>query len=239
MRLLLLLPLLFGATAAHAADDPALAAELKIRTQAMIDAIPPGDKSVWDAALDPGVIYVTENNVVMGKAEVLKDLTPLPSGLIGKAFAIDYRLQRYGDVAVATYINDEGLDYHGQHVQTRYRVSDTWARRPGVWKMVASQTFAVLDDPPALALPPTRLADYAGTYALTPGIKAVIRVDGVRLLAKREGRPERELKAEAPDLFFTPGSPRSRRVFLRDAAGHVTGFADRREGHDIIWKRAG
>lgn len=239
MRTLLLVPLLFAATAGQAADDPELAAQLKARTQAMIDAIPPGDKSVWDAALDPGVIFVTENNVVMDKAAVLKDLTPLPAGLIGKAFAIDYRLQRYGDVAVATYINDEGLDYHGQHVQTRYRVSDTWARRPGGWKMVSSQTFAVLDDPPALSLPPAQLADYAGTYALTPEIRVVIRLDGGRLLAKRDRRPETELKAEAPDLFFTPGSPRSRRVFLRDASGRVTGFADRREGHDIVWKRAG
>jgi len=88
-------------------------------------------------------------------------------------------------------------------------------------------------------LPPAQLADYAGTYALTPEIRVVIRLDGGRLLAKRDRRPETELKAEAPDLFFTPGSPRSRRVFLRDASGRVTGFADRREGHDIVWKRAG
>jgi hypothetical protein len=53
----------------------------------------------------------------------------------------------------------------------------------------------------------------------------------------RDGRPEAELKAEAADLFFVPGSPRSRKVFFRDAGGHVTGFADRREGNDIVWRR--
>ena len=25
--------------------------------------------------------------------------------------------------------------------------------------------------------------------------------------------------------------------FFRDASGHVTGFADRREGNDIVWRR--
>ena len=239
MRLIALLPLLLATTPALAADDPALTALLQARTQAMVDAIPPGDKAVWNGLLDPGVIYVDENNVVMDKATVLAGLIPLPAGLIGKAFVTHYQLQRYGDLAVATYVNDEGLDYHGQHIRTKFRVSDTWALGPDGWKMVGSQTLAVLDDPPAIQLPPAKLLDYAGTYTLTPEIKAVLRVDGARLLSHRDGRPDGELKAEAPDLFFTPGSPRSRRVFLRDASGRVTGYADRREGHDIIWKRAG
>jgi hypothetical protein len=43
------------------------------------------------------------------------------------------------------------------------------------------------------------------------------------------------LKAEAPDVFFVPGQPRVRKIFLRDASGHVTGFVDRREGRDVKW----
>jgi hypothetical protein len=239
MRLIALLPLLLAATPALAADDPALTALLQAKTQAMIDAIPIGDKKVWDAAIDPDVIYVDENNVVMDKATLLAALNPLPAGLIGKAFATHFQARRYGDVAVTTYINDEGLDYHGQHIQTKFRSTETWALRPDGWKIVASETLAALDDPPAIALPATKLADYAGTYALTPDIKAVVRADGEKLISHRGGRPDSILNAEAPDLFFIPGSPRSRRVFLRDASGHVTGYADRREGHDIMWKRVG
>jgi hypothetical protein len=42
---------------------------------------------------------------------------------------------------------------------------------------------------------------------------------------------------EVRDVFFVAGQPRTRRVFLRDAAGRITGFADRREGEDVRWRR--
>ena len=98
-------------------------------------------------------------------------------------------------------------------------------------------TLAVLDDPPAVALPPATLAQYVGSYELTPDIRYTIRLDGTRLLGQRTGGKEVELKAEGPDILFVPGSPRSRKVFYRDASGQVTGFGDRREGHDIRWRR--
>ena len=46
------------------------------------------------------------------------------------------------------------------------------------------------------------------------------------------------LRLESPDVFFVPGEPRIRRIFQRDAAGHITGFVERRESWDILWKRA-
>ena len=30
---------------------------------------------------------------------------------------------------------------------------------------------------------------------------------------------------------------RTRRIFQRDSSGAVTGFVDRREGHDIVWRK--
>jgi hypothetical protein len=45
------------------------------------------------------------------------------------------------------------------------------------------------------------------------------------------------LKAEAPDVLFVPGQTRYRKVFLRGSDGRVTGFAERREAWDIVWKR--
>jgi len=43
---------------------------------------------------------------------------------------------------------------------------------------------------------------------------------------------------ESGDVFFSPGHPRTRRIFLRAPDGHVVGFADRREGTDLVWTRA-
>jgi len=226
-----------GAAPASAADDPALKAELQAKTQALLDAVPAGGKAMWDAAADPALIYVDENNDVLTKADVLAQRTPSPPGLVAQLPIVDYRFQRYGDVAVATYIVDEHLGYHGQPINTKFRTTDTWRKTPAGWKLIASMTLAALDDPPAIALPPATLAEYAGRYELTPDIHYSVRLDGTRLFGQRDGGKEVELKAEAADLLFVPGSPRSRKAFYRDASGKVIGFGDRREGHDIKWRR--
>jgi hypothetical protein len=82
------------------------------------------------------------------------------------------------------------------------------------------------------------MADYAGTYSLSPSTRQTIRQDGDHLVARRSGRAAQQLLPESGDVFFTPGHPRTRRIFLRAADGRVVGFADRREGTDLVWTRA-
>lgn len=236
-RLVPALALVLCSAPAPAADDRAIKAELEAKTQALADAIAAGDKRVWDAATDPALIFVDENNKVITKAALLDQLTPLPAGLVGHIKVTDYELRRHGDTAVATYVADESLDYHGQQLKTQFRTTDAWHRTGGGWKMISSMTLAVLGDPPAVALPVEKLAEYAGRYELTSDIHFSIRIDGNRLIGSREGGKEVELKSEAPDVFFVAGSPRSRKVFYRDASGRVTGFGDRREGQDVKWRR--
>jgi hypothetical protein len=65
-----------------------------------------------------------------------------------------------------------------------------------------------------------------------------IRRDGDRLIGERTGRPAQDLKVEARDVMFVPGQPRSRKIFQRDAQGRITGFADRREARDVVWRRS-
>ncbi len=43
-----------------------------------------------------------------------------------------------------------------------------------------------------------------------------IRREGDHLVSERPGRSAQLLLPEAHDVFFTPGHPRTRRVFLRD-----------------------
>ena len=40
-------------------------------------------------------------------------------------------------------------------------------------------------------------------------------------------------------MFFTAGAPRTRKIFMRDAAGKVVRILDRRDGRDVVWTRAG
>jgi hypothetical protein len=81
-------------------------------------------------------------------------------------------------------------------------------------------------------------AEYCGRYVLTPEIAYEIRCNGHGLEGQQTGQKAEELRAEAPDVLFVPGRPRYRYVFLRDAAGKITGFAQRREAWDLVWKRA-
>ncbi|HTO76422.1 MAG TPA: hypothetical protein VMQ61_10130, partial [Thermoanaerobaculia bacterium] len=59
------------------------------------------------------------------------------------------------------------------------------------------------------------------------------------LEGQQNGRKAEVLKAEAPDVLFVPGKPRYRYVILRGSDGRITGFAQRREAWDLVWKRAG
>jgi hypothetical protein len=45
------------------------------------------------------------------------------------------------------------------------------------------------------------------------------------------------LKSELADCLFVQGQPCLRKIFQRDATGHVTGFVERRESWDIRWQR--
>ena len=47
------------------------------------------------------------------------------------------------------------------------------------------------------------------------------------------------LGAEIADVLFDPTQLRDRKLFQRDAGGHIVGFVDRRDGGDITWRRQG
>ena len=211
---------------------------LRAATQQLLDAIAPGEAAVWDRWLDPAVLQVDENDVVRGKAELLKELQPLPKGLVGHLKIAEFRMALAGDVAVVTHEDAEDLDYFGQMLLSRFRMTDTWHRTPQGWRLLGSQVLAVHQDPPAAPLDATTLCGYAGRYVLTPEISVTARCDGDHLVFVRSGRPDRIFLPELKDQFFEPGQPRTRRLFQRDADGVITGFVDRREERDIAWRRA-
>ena len=100
--------------------------QLRATTQALLDAVAPGDRTVWDAQLDPDFIHMDETGVVRTRAEFLNQLTPLPAGLVGRIQIDTWRLAIHGNVAVAVYELQEHLDYHGQVLRSRFRTMDTW-----------------------------------------------------------------------------------------------------------------
>jgi hypothetical protein len=217
--------------------DADVTAELRANTQALLDAIAPGDVAVWERLLDDRSIQTDENDVVRNKAQILAGLTPLPRGLIGHLKIAQFKVAQRGDVAVVSHEDDEYLDYHGQVIRSRFRMTDTWVRSPEGWKQLGSQVLAVLQDPPAQSIPSPKLCRYNGNYRLTPEIAGNLHCSGDELIFRQTGRADRHFRVESGDVFFEPGMPRTRRIFRRDAAGEILGFVDRREARDIVWTR--
>jgi hypothetical protein len=212
---------------------------LRSKDQALLDAIAPGDRKVWDAALASDAVYVDENGVTLDRAEFLKQLDPLPPGASGSLRIASYSARLSGDLATVIHTDDETENYHGQMLKARYLMTETWRRESGEWKLHMVHAYAVLKDPPAVTLAANELQQYAGGYSGGADLEYVIQWDGKELLGGRVGRSLTPLQVELRDVLFVSGQPRTRKIFQRDGKGLVTGFVDRREGEDLVFKRSG
>jgi hypothetical protein len=234
---LLIAAILAGASPA-AQNPDALAAALRTKDQALLDAIATGHKDIWERTLTPDAVYIDENGAVMDRGAYLASLVPLPRGASGHLTIVDYRLHRFGDTALVVHWDDEREDYHGVPLHADYLMSETWLRMDNDWRLAMVHAYVVAVDPPSVPLPPGTLESYAGNYKAGEDLTYSIQRQGDHLVAGRTGGAMRPLLAEAPDLLFTPGQPRLKRLFQRDAGGRVVGFIDRREGEDIVWRKA-
>jgi ketosteroid isomerase-like protein len=228
--LLVLAPL-----AARAQED--VSALLQRQTQEMVDAIASGGSQVWERYLDDKVVYTAEDGTVSTKAELVEGIKPLPPGVSGTIKVIDFKVAQHGDVAVASYLNDEHETYHGHELHCQYRTTDTWRKTPAGWRLIAGQVLAVRTDPPAVPLTQAQMEEYVGTYQLSPDVAYEIRRSADGLEGQQTGRKWEPMKAEAPDVLFIPGKPRYRWIFRRGAGGRITGLIERREAWDLDWTR--
>ena len=216
------------------ADSEAI---LRRQTQELSDAVAPGDAKVWERYLDPDVIYVSEAGDLETKASLVPQIVPLPAGISGSITTEQFVIKLHGDTAIVKHVDDEHEVYFGNPIHAQYLTTATWRYTADGWKLVGEQVLATLIDPPAITLPPQQLDDYVGTYRLGDALTYEIRRDGDGLVGQRGGGTAQPLRAEVRDVLFVPGQPRSRKIFVRDAAGTITQLLDRREGRDIVWTR--
>ena len=242
MDLAAIVPILLIATAPPSPVPPPSSTEdaereLRRMSQELLDAVAPGDAAVWERYLDERFLHLDESGVVRTKAELLAELRPLPPGLVGRIEIDRYRVVFAGDTAVAAVEVQEHLDYHGQELRSRFRSLDTWRKTPEGWRLLAQHVSAVLKDPPAVTFSRQELCAYEGVYSLTSEIRTTIRCADDGLVSERSDRPVVTYLPEVRDVFFAPGQPRTRRIFLRDETGEIVAFVDRREGEDVRWTK--
>jgi len=82
-----MLPALLAVVALQSAsvEPDALLVQQQLRAadQALLDAIAPGDRAVWERLLAKDAVYVDENGAVLRRDQFLAALKPLPAGSSG------------------------------------------------------------------------------------------------------------------------------------------------------------
>ena len=107
------MPLLFSLVLAFGLQTPAtpttdqITALLRAKDQALLDAIAPGDRKVWEDALATDAVYVDENGVTHEPRRFLKQLEPLPAGASGTLRITYYEAHISGDLATVIHNDDE------------------------------------------------------------------------------------------------------------------------------------
>jgi hypothetical protein len=233
MVIAMLVALAVQGTVACAADE----ASLHRKDQTLLDAIAPGNRKAWEQALTPDAVYVDENGAIMQRDAFLAALVPLPANVSGRLAITDYKVRFNGDTALVIHRDDERENYHGVALRADYLMTETWLCRDAQWKLAMVHAYVEAKDPPSVTVSARVLHDYEGRYSAAPDLSVNIRLIGNHLIMERTDRPPLPLVAETDSVMFIPGQPRDKRIFTRDANGKVTGFIDRREGEDIIWKR--
>jgi hypothetical protein len=224
--------------------DPAVAAELSRATQELMSAVAEGNWSVWDKYLDESIVYTAEDGRTLTKAQLRDEMKPLPPGFSGSIQVESADVRQYGNTAVVSHEDLEHEEVFGQKIVARYRATDTWIRRGDrlksvpEWQLVASQVLVRLQDPAPATVDPKIFDAYVGRYDLSPTVSYTVTREGDALFGTRSGRPKHPLLPETETVFFTPGAPRTRKIFVRDASGKVVRVVDRRDGRDIVWTRA-
>jgi hypothetical protein len=220
----------FVPASSHAAQmiepDEHLATQLRKNDEILLKAVHTANRAAWQTFAAPDFFYLDEEGGVTYLDAFLRQLVPM----ISRPLQIQtYRLTRAGDTAVVLH---EDTDENN----VRYIFTETWQHLNGAWRLRVLHITNVLSDPPSIQLSQAQIDEFAGTYHSDSVIYTILR-DGDHILAKRPDGPESELKAETRDILFSPGNPRVRKVFLRDAAGKVNGFVVRHENSDTLWTK--
>ncbi|RDS82260.1 nuclear transport factor 2 family protein [Dyella monticola] len=219
---------------AQAVDAPAdVRKVLYANDELLLTAIHRGDRNTWARLTTSDFMYVEEGEVSR-RDQFLKELED--DGLMPLIIR-NYEVKVIGDTAQVFHQDD--VPQRPGRVDERHShllMTETWQRIHGQWRLRLVHTDRIRINPPPILLTSQQIDELVGTYR-SANVTYIIKRDGHRILGGRAGEPLTELMAETRDVLFQPDNVYLRRVFQRDAKGHVTGFIDRRETDGRSWAR--
>ena len=190
---------IFGLLAVLLLPTNAPAEKASGRTEAeleLLSAAASGDWAVWNRYLDDSMIYTSEDGRTMTKAQLKEEIKPLPPGFSGTIEVESAEIHVYGDSAVISHEDLERENVFDQKLVSHYHITDTWIRKNGRWRLVASQVLVRLQDPASATIVDRRgWDDYVGRYDLSPSVSFTVTREGDRLYGQRSrnGAAEHDL----------------------------------------------
>jgi hypothetical protein len=218
-------------------SDNATEQELTRIAQELMDAVAVGDKAVWEKYVADDLIYTDENWKVLTKKEIVDSMAPLPKGYTGSIRVTNAQSRINRDAAVLSWRALEEENVLRQKLTPTYLVTDTYFRRNGHWQLVATQITVKPSERKTAAVKPEAYQSLSGEYELAPGVVYIITVESGKLMAQRTGREKQEWVPADVNTYFTKGTIRGEKYFVRDEFGRVTEMLDRRENNVLVWKK--
>jgi len=237
LLLLIFSSLGMGQTTTQSSSVAATEQELLNIAQELFDAIPLGNKAVWEKYVADDVIYTDENRRLLTKKQLVESLAPFPKGYSGSIRIANVQSRITGGAAILSYRALEEEYVFGQKLSPIYLVTDAYLKRGGPWQLVASHVSVLPSERQPLAVNPELYPSIVGEYELAPGIAYTITIEDGKLMGQRTGREKEELLPADANTFFPKGTVRGEKVFVRDASGRPTQMLDRRENNDLVWKK--
>jgi hypothetical protein len=224
-----------SAWSARAAEAPKpLRDELLQITQALDDAIPKGEKAVWQSTLTEDAIIIDEFGRIAHKADTVASLHAFPNGFSGSIELRDPHAWQYGDTAILQVEEYERETVFGQNFVVRYEGLLTFVKQAGAWKLAGYEDVTLPAEPPKLAVAGLVLSDYTGTYRYAPKRAWTVSDNhGVLSYVTKPGGPTNVLEPIAKDVFMGSDDERNLLIFRRDAQGKVNAVIERRKFNDL------
>jgi len=102
-----------------------------------------GDKATADRLIADDYLYTGMDGSTRTKAQIIKDMQPLPSNVKYSSRIEDVVVRDFGGTAVMSYRMVEDVEVNGQKNSSQYRSTDVFMRRKGKWQLIATHTSMI------------------------------------------------------------------------------------------------
>ena len=102
-----------------------------------------GDKATAERLIANDYIYTGMDGSTRTKAQIIKDMQPLPANVKYSSRLEDVVIRDFGGTAVMSYRMVEDVEVNGQRNSSQYRSTDVFMRRRGMWQLIATHTSMI------------------------------------------------------------------------------------------------